>query len=33
MADFHWPPADHRALIGKRIKRIDGPQKSSGAAK
>lgn len=33
MADFHWPPADHRALIGKRIKRIDGPQKSSGRAK
>ncbi|MGB6483508.1 MAG: xanthine dehydrogenase family protein molybdopterin-binding subunit [Candidatus Acidiferrales bacterium] len=33
MADYHWPPADHRALIGKRIKRIDGPQKSSGRAK
>ncbi len=33
MADYHWPPADHRALIGKRIKRIDGPQKSSGQAK
>ena len=33
MADYHWPPADRRALIGKRIKRIDGPQKSSGRAK
>jgi xanthine dehydrogenase YagR molybdenum-binding subunit len=33
MADYHWPPADRRALIGKRIKRIDGPQKSSGDAK
>lgn len=33
MADYHWPPADHRALIGKRIKRIDGPEKSSGRAK
>jgi len=33
MADYHWPPADHRALIGKREKRIDGPVKSSGRAK
>lgn len=33
MADYHWPPANHRALIGKRINRIDGPQKSSGRAK
>jgi xanthine dehydrogenase YagR molybdenum-binding subunit len=33
MADYHWPPANHRALIGKRIKRIDGPVKSSGRAK
>jgi xanthine dehydrogenase YagR molybdenum-binding subunit len=33
MADYHWPPANHRELIGKRIKRIDGPQKSSGRAK
>jgi xanthine dehydrogenase YagR molybdenum-binding subunit len=33
MADYHWPPADHRALIGKRISRIDGPFKSSGRAK
>ncbi len=33
MADYHWPPANHRELIGKRINRIDGPQKSSGRAK
>lgn len=33
MADYHWPPQDRRALIGKRINRIDGPQKSSGRAK
>ncbi|HEV2490189.1 MAG TPA: molybdopterin cofactor-binding domain-containing protein, partial [Candidatus Acidoferrales bacterium] len=33
MADYHWPPADHREFIGKRIKRIDGPVKSSGRAK
>jgi xanthine dehydrogenase YagR molybdenum-binding subunit len=33
MADYHWPSADRRALIGKRIKRIDGPQKSAGQAK
>ena len=33
MADYHWPPANRRALIGKREKRIDGPVKSSGRAK
>jgi len=33
MADYHWPPADKRTLIGKRISRIDGPWKSSGRAK
>jgi xanthine dehydrogenase YagR molybdenum-binding subunit len=33
MADYHWPPADHREFIGKRINRIDGPFKSSGRAK
>ncbi|HKV28331.1 MAG TPA: xanthine dehydrogenase family protein molybdopterin-binding subunit [Candidatus Acidoferrales bacterium] len=33
MADYHWPPADRRSLIGKRTKRIDGPVKSSGRAK
>jgi xanthine dehydrogenase YagR molybdenum-binding subunit len=33
MADYHWPPADKRSLIGKRISRIDGPWKASGRAK
>lgn len=33
MADYHWPPADKRSLIGKRISRLDGPWKSSGRAK
>jgi len=33
MADYHWPPADKRSLIGKRISRIDGPWKASGSAK
>ncbi|MGO9640962.1 MAG: xanthine dehydrogenase family protein molybdopterin-binding subunit [Candidatus Acidiferrales bacterium] len=32
MADYHWPPAEKRKLIGKRISRIDGPWKSSGRA-
>lgn len=32
MADYHWPPADKRELIGKRISRIDGPWKASGTA-
>jgi xanthine dehydrogenase YagR molybdenum-binding subunit len=30
---YDWPPANERHLIGKRIKRIDGPMKSSGRAK
>lgn len=33
MADYKWPPADQRSLIGKRISRLDGPLKSSGRAK
>jgi xanthine dehydrogenase YagR molybdenum-binding subunit len=33
MADYKWPPAEKRSLIGKRIPRIDGPAKSSGRAK
>jgi xanthine dehydrogenase YagR molybdenum-binding subunit len=28
-----WPPASERTLIGKSIKRLDGPVKSRGAAK
>ena len=30
---YDWPDANHRELIGKRIDRIDGPDKSSGRAK
>ena len=30
---YDWPEAKERNLIGKRIKRIDGPAKSSGRAK
>lgn len=33
MAKYAWPEADKRALIGKRISRIDGPFKVSGRAK
>lgn len=33
MADYHWPPAEKRTLIGKRISRLDGPWKASGRAK
>ena len=30
---YDWPAAGERSLIGKRIDRIDGPEKSSGSAK
>jgi xanthine dehydrogenase YagR molybdenum-binding subunit len=30
---YNWPAADKRALIGKRISRVDGPEKASGRAK
>src|SRR5579859_5859195 len=36
MADdskYAWPPAEKRSLIGKRISRVDGPEKVSGRAK
>jgi xanthine dehydrogenase YagR molybdenum-binding subunit len=33
MAEYKWPEADKRSLIGKRISRVDGPQKVSGRAK
>src|SRR2546423_4434506 len=33
MAKVDWPAADKRTLIGKRIDRIDGPLKATGAAK
>lgn len=33
MPDYTWPEADKRSLIGKRISRVDGPDKVSGKAK
>jgi xanthine dehydrogenase YagR molybdenum-binding subunit len=30
---YTWPPADQRAWIGKRVSRVDGPDKVSGRAK
>jgi xanthine dehydrogenase YagR molybdenum-binding subunit len=32
-ADYSWPSADKRSFIGKRISRVDGPDKVSGRAK
>ena len=31
--DYSWPPMDARKIIGKPLKRIDGPVKASGRAK
>jgi xanthine dehydrogenase YagR molybdenum-binding subunit len=33
MAEYKWPEAEKRTLIGKRISRVDGPAKVSGKAK
>jgi xanthine dehydrogenase YagR molybdenum-binding subunit len=33
MTSINWPAENKRKLIGKRIDRLDGPAKSSGAAK
>jgi xanthine dehydrogenase YagR molybdenum-binding subunit len=33
MTSVNWPPKEKRKLIGTRIDRLDGPAKSSGAAK
>ncbi len=33
MPDYRWPEASKRALMGKRISRLDGPDKVSGKAK
>lgn len=33
MAKTAWPGRDRRNLIGKRISRLDGPEKTTGAAK
>jgi xanthine dehydrogenase YagR molybdenum-binding subunit len=33
MPKYDWPVAEKRSHIGKRISRIDGPLKATGAAK
>src|SRR5260370_35251285 len=33
MPDYQWPDAEHRTLIGKRISRVDSPDKVSGRAR
>ncbi|MFI5087722.1 MAG: hypothetical protein ACHP7I_04955, partial [Terriglobales bacterium] len=33
MADYKWPDAQHRTLIGTRQTRVDGPVKVTGRAK
>jgi xanthine dehydrogenase YagR molybdenum-binding subunit len=33
MVDYNWPAANDRSLIGKPLSRLDGPVKSTGAAK
>jgi len=33
MQDYQWPDAAHRTLIGKRISRVDSPDKVSGQAR
>ena len=32
-SDYNWPAPEKRTLIGKRISRVDGPDKVSGRAK
>lgn len=33
MPDYQWPDVDHRTLIGKRVARVDAPDKVSGQAR
>ena len=33
MAEYKWPDANKRTHIGKRVSRIDGPEKAAGKAK
>jgi xanthine dehydrogenase YagR molybdenum-binding subunit len=33
MPDYQWPDAEHRTLIGKRVSRVDSPDKVSGQAR
>lgn len=33
MADYKWPAAGKRSVLGKKLSRVDGPAKASGRAK
>ncbi|HKG23159.1 MAG TPA: xanthine dehydrogenase family protein molybdopterin-binding subunit, partial [Blastocatellia bacterium] len=33
MAEYKWPDAEKRTLIGNRVSRVDGPEKVSGKAR
>jgi len=33
MAEYSWPAKDKATAIGKKVKRVDGPEKSTGKAK
>jgi len=33
MPNYSWPPMDKRVVMGKRLNRLDGPDKSTGRAK
>jgi xanthine dehydrogenase YagR molybdenum-binding subunit len=33
MPNYSWPPMDKRVVMGKRLSRLDGPDKSTGRAK
>lgn len=33
MADYSWPDASHRSVLGTRVSRVDGPVKVQGKAK
>lgn len=33
MPDYHWPPMGKRRVMGQRLNRLDGPDKSTGRAK
>ena len=33
MPDYQWPDPEHRTLIGKRMARVDSPDKVSGQAR
>ena len=33
MPEYKWPDMNQRTLLGKRVSRLDGPEKVSGRAK